>query len=555
MKLRRPARLLRRAVQLCGLGLFLWLLPGAAWPLREGFLPPDLFLRLDPLAALGLPLALRGFIPSLLPGLGLLLLAVLFGRVFCGYICPLGTTLDLSRLAGGLFTGREKKLRGSPSPRLNRVKYLLLAVLLGAALAGVNLIFWGSPLALITRFYSLLLHPLLLLAADFSLESARPLLTGPDPAALAYLSISPRRFDSMYFLLFFFGLLFVLEQIRPRFWCSCLCPAGALLGLCSLRPLWRRKVASCKNCGQCARLCPGGAISAEDPLSCAHSECFACRACVDICPVRGTSFSFERIVPENIQSAPPLRPSPPFPPRRAILGMAGAGAILASVQYSGLYSLLRPAARGNIWPAGLLRPPGSLPEAEFLLRCLRCGECMKACPTNGLQPAGPAFGAEALFSPVLLPRRGPCEPECNLCGRVCPSGAIAPLPPEEKQWAKVGTAVVLRQSCLAWAEGRRCVVCQEVCPYGAVSLSRQAEASVPVPLVRAARCFGCGYCEQHCPVRLPAIVAQPLNALRLAGGSYAEAAREAGLELVPGSGGESFDDFIPEGELPPGFTE
>lgn len=523
--------------------------------MKEIFLPSEFFLRLDPLAALALPLALREFIPSLLPGLGVLLLAVFFGRVFCGYICPMGATLDLFRLSGGLITGREKKLRAVPG--LHRAKYLFLAVLLGSSLAGVNLVFWGSPLALITRFYSLFLHPLLLLAADFSLEASRPLLSALDFPSLAYASLNPRRFDSMYFILFFFGLLFVLEGLRPRFWCSCLCPAGALLGLCSRRPLWRRRVGICGTCGQCSRICPSGAILAEAPRICAHSECFACRACADICPVRGTSFAFRpEAVPDGDKVFPEAPPVPAFlPPRRAVLGMVGAGVILASVQYSGVYSLLRPAARGNVWPDGLLRPPGSLPEAEFLLRCLRCGQCMKACPTNGLQPAGPAFGPEALFSPVLLPRRGPCEPECNLCGLVCPSKAISSLRPEEKQWAKIGTAVVLRRSCLAWAEGRRCVVCQEVCPYGAISLSRQENTPVPVPLVLAARCFGCGYCEQHCPVRLPAIVVKPLNALRLAGGSYPEAAREAGLELILGDGEGGFDDFVPAGELPPGFTE
>jgi MinD superfamily P-loop ATPase len=130
---------------------------------------------------------------------------------------------------------------------------------------------------------------------------------------------------------------------------------------------------------------------------------------------------------------------------------------------------------------------------------------------------------------------------------------------EEKQHAKMGTAGILRHKCLAWDQDKRCVVCQEVCPYGAVSLRVLPDHQVPVPLVKAERCFGCGACECHCPLASPAIVVEAEGALRLRKGSYIEAAREARLtlELTPKDtkdllpGGEE----LPEGALPPGFTE
>ena len=250
--------------------------------------------------------------------------------------------------------------------------------------------------------------------------------------------------------------------------------------------------------------------------------------------------------------------APALPSRRAFLWSAGAGAVFAAVQLSGAHSLLRAEARGLIWPADCIRPPGALPEPEFLGRCIRCGQCMKVCPTNGLQPSWLSAGPEGVFSPVLAARRGPCEPDCNACGAACPTGAIRPLPLAEKQWAKMGTAVVLRDSCLAWAENRRCVVCEEVCPYGAIACVQAPGAKVAVPVVKAASCYGCGYCEQFCPVRVSAIVVQPLNVLRLADGSYRETGRSIGLDLHPSEkkrAGEGYPDALPEGGLPPGFTE
>jgi MauM/NapG family ferredoxin protein len=255
-----------------------------------------------------------------------------------------------------------------------------------------------------------------------------------------------------------------------------------------------------------------------------------------------------------------------LPSRRFFLAGAGAGVLLSGTGLSGTGNLLKDAGQGSLWSSDCIRPPGSLPEPDFLKRCLRCGECMKACPSNGLQPTWFAAGVDGAFSPILVPRRGPCEPECNVCGRVCPTGSIQALTLPDKQQAKLGTAVVMQERCLAYAEGKRCVVCQEVCPYGSIRLEQPpgrlgaAPSGVPAPVVNPVKCFGCGYCEHHCPVRIPAIVVYPLNALRFTGTNYRQRAQQAGLELNPVSGDAPPEDFPgpPDnsaGGLPPGFTE
>jgi len=554
---------LQRLIQALSLILFLILLWLTAFPLAQSLIPVDLFLRLDPLVGVLIPLSSRAWISNFIPALVLLFAAFAVGRIFCGYICPMGTTLDMARSLSASRNGRHSLPCLSPTlaPALKHLKYLILIVFIAAALFGINLIFWGSPIALITRFYSLLVHPLLTLLGSEGLNLARPLADSFDLTSLSYMQVASRRFDSVYFLLALFGLLFFLERIRPRFWCRYLCPAGALFGLFSLRPLWRRRVHECIRCGRCIVDCPTGAILPQ-ATDTAHAECITCRSCVGICPVHGIRFAVSEVPAKNLPFAPDMlvdeQSAPLLPSRRAFLAATALGAGLASLGYISNASPLTVGARGTLRQTGLIRPPGSRPEKDFLRRCLRCAQCMKACPTGGLQPVWFASGVEGMFSPALVSRTGPCEPECSLCGAVCPSQAIVSLPLQEKQQAKIGTAVVQPNLCLAWAEGRSCVVCQEVCPYGAISLEQAPGANVPVPIVKAQRCFGCGYCEYHCPVFLPAITAQPLNALRLAHGQYKAEAKLLGLDLMPVAERPPMPEApeaIPAGDLPPGFTE
>jgi polyferredoxin len=507
--------------------------------LQESWLPPDLFLHLDPLGSSLAALAARQPVSGMLIGLGVTGITLLLGRVFCGYVCPLGVTLDIfQRLFG---PGKKGRRDDWPPSSWRRLKYLLLALILAAALGGVNLGAWVSPLSLITRFYALLIHPLLLLAGETFLDLGYPLFSALDLRSLSYAAVEPRFFAGLYLIAGFFALLFIMEARQPRFWCRYLCPAGALLALFSFRPWRRRRVIACQSCGRCARVCPTGAIT-ENGLLNARRECLVCQRCQSVCPVKGVSFSF---LPLNQRAgaitAGENREDKLLPlSRRAFLGAAGGGILLAGAQSSGLSGLLIARQPGSIWPPGLIRPPGSLPEALFRDLCLGCGECMKVCPTNGLQPAGLAGGLEGMFSPLLRPRRGGCEPDCHACGQVCPTRAIAPLSLEEKQWAKIGTAVVEKKRCLAWAEGKQCLVCQEVCPYGAVIMEDTGQAQEDpsqealAPVVNVSRCFGCGFCEYHCPTRLPAIMVEPLAALRLSAGGYKNFAQELGLDLRPG---------------------
>jgi len=157
----------------------------------------------------------------------------------------------------------------------------------------------------------------------------------------------------------------------------------------------------------------------------------------------------------------------------------------------------------------LLRPPGVEDEGEFLARCIRCGECMKVCLTNGLQPVLWEAGLEGLYTPKLVPRLGYCDPNCTLCGQVCPTGAIPRLDLEVKQNLALGTATINRSRCIPYSEGTGCLVCEEHCPVAPKAITfnvaevpdqQGKKTLVKLPVVQPDRCIGCGHCEHVCPV-------------------------------------------------------
>jgi MauM/NapG family ferredoxin protein len=197
-----------------------------------------------------------------------------------------------------------------------------------------------------------------------------------------------------------------------------------------------------------------------------------------------------------------------------------------------------------------IRPPGSVPEKDFLARCIRCGECMKVCKTNGLQPALFETGLDGIWTPHLVPRRGPCEDKCFMCGQVCPTRAIRKLPLEEKLFVKMGTAVIDRSRCIAWDQKKLCLICEEICPYNAVQFKivDNFDGQFKRPFVNAEKCTGCGWCEQNCPVAgRAAIEVYSIGEERKAHGSYITERKKKIREVMPGEEGSYNADAIGSG--------
>lgn len=445
------------------------------------------FFRADPLVSVSYLLAARSFSWIIFPGLLLLALTGLLGRFFCGWICPLGTVLDL-------VTGKIAK---SAPVRLlkGNLKYWLLVPLLAAALFGVNLAGLLDPIAILVRALAFVAHPLLGDAVRGGWVALYRIMgEGRDLLAPGYGVIRdnllPFR-ETFYPLAFLSALIFVgiilLERYEPRNWCRNLCPLGTLLGLAArFSPFVRVPARLCADCGACSDLCP----TSFDREILQKEECILCMECQLRCPSGRVRFRLAGVAAGE---------GPLLPERRVLLGGLVSGFFAAR-----LFRFREPTAQ-----ARLLRPPGVRDEGEFLARCVRCGECMKVCLRSALYPAILQAGVEGIYTPQLIPRLGYCEYNCTLCGQVCPTGAIPNLAPAVKKREVIGKAVLDKNHCLPFAKKENCIVCEEHCPIPqkAIRSRRVRETTddgrqvlLQIPYVVDTLCNGCGICEHVCPL-------------------------------------------------------
>jgi MauM/NapG family ferredoxin protein len=489
-------RRVRQAVQILAFALYVYLL-FAALQRRAAFPLADLFFRLDPLAAISAMIAGRAWIPRLALGLITLVLTLVFGRVWCGWICPLGTLLEWVRIPGA------DRRAASFSPRWRKVKHILLLLILAMALFGSLALLVFDPIALFTRTMTAAVLPALnqaITAAERALYPVaflRPAIDWVERALRGPVLpvVQPAFSGGAFIFLLFLGVL-ALNALADRFWCRYLCPLGGLLGLISKVALLRPVIQSaCNRCGHCVGACRLEAIATGAGYEIVPSECTVCLDCLAACPEQGIGFEWR------------WRPAPAQeydPTRRQALTALGIGAVSLA--------LLRTDAWAKKPNTYLIRPPGVDDEEEFLSRCVRCSQCMKVCPTSGLQPSLFEAGLEGLWTPRLVPRLGYCDYGCNACGQVCPSGAIPPLALAEKQVHVIGMAVVDQNRCLPWAYATPCIVCEEMCPLPEkaiqledTGLSDDFGQEIRRPYVLLDRCIGCGICEQQCPMDEAAI--------------------------------------------------
>lgn len=464
---------------------------------RIGY-PVGVFLELDPLIALATLLSSHVLISGMLLSLVTVGVTLLLGRVFCGWFCPLGAVNDF---AGSLARKRVRKETGLDRHG-HRFKYYVLVGVLVAAVLGFHFVGFLDPISLTVRSFSIAVGP----AVDYVIHGFFDLLyradvgwlVGASESAYEWLrghliSFEQPSFVQGGFIGVLFATIFVLNFVRRRFWCRFLCPLGALLALVSRYSLLGHKLEEerCDNCKLCLTTCAGGARPNAESGKWRGAECVMCMSCESICPQQAIRYRFGRPHPQ--QRRTDLK-------RRYLLGAGAAGLAGAA--------LFRPSpGRAHADPR-LIRPPGAVAEDEFMRRCVRCGECMKVCITNGLQPTLFQAGLEGMWSPVLVPRLGYCEYNCTLCGQVCPTDAIEELDPETKRSRKIGLAFIDRNRCLPHAYQVDCIVCEEHCPTDPKAIYFETRIvddmvegrELKLPVVNPHQCIGCGICENVCPV-------------------------------------------------------
>jgi MauM/NapG family ferredoxin protein len=474
--------------------------------------PPWLkaFFWIDPLILIATWVAAHAVPMVLLAALATVVLTAIFGRVFCGWLCPLGTVHAVAGwVIDRVWPNRRRRDHWS---RWQRAKYYLLAGLLVMAVFGGHWVTIFDPLVLLYRTTTTALLPGVQWAAEegsTAVYQADPgigqwrVTTWTEPAyefLRDHVFVTARQtFVSGGLTFAVFVALVVLNAYRRRFWCRYLCPLGALLGVFAWRPVLRRRTQpeGCNHCDLCARACHGAAGMGKGEQW-VPAECLACFNCSGECPRTSLGFIWTW----------PWRREPALArvdlSKRALVG-AMAGGI------AGLWMMrANPQARAKVHHPALIRPPGARAESEFLARCTACGLCMKICPTGGLHPALTEAGLEGLWTPRLVPQVGYCDYNCNLCGQVCPTEAIEPLSVQQKQQVRIGLASFDTTRCIPYAYGRECMVCEEHCPIpdkaiycvpAEVTSHDGQKIVIKQPRVDATKCTGCGICENVCPFK------------------------------------------------------
>jgi polyferredoxin len=492
-KKHRALQLARVAVQAAVFALFLVLLFGTHFAGKDYIGNVEVFFHFDPLLALAAGLAARAFLPAFVLAAITLLATLLLGRVFCGWICPLGA---VHQFFSWLFK-KTKWLR----PRKTATgglywKYLVLAFVLVGAVFTVDLVGIFDPFSFLYRTVVTSVLPAfgqgLALLTGFLYSLHLNGLGDKLAQTVETMTINGTFAGGFIIGAIFFGLV-LLNIVRERFWCRYVCPLGAFLGLAGRWNVFKLRVdeAKCIKCNLCTLHCETQANPwpAEKWKS---SECVYCETCAAICPTAAIAFPAKA----GAEKAPAVDLS-----RRKLL-LTSTAAFLAVPFFR-----ISPASKRA--SERLIRPPGALPEPQFLRRCVKCGECMKACPTNALQPAIGQAGPEGLWTPVLTPKIGYCEYYCSLCSQVCPTGAIKELTIPEKVNVRIGTAWINKNRCLPYFLGRPCIVCEEHCPTSPKAIkfvmveTKRPDGTIATqkaPVIDLDLCIGCGICENKCPV-------------------------------------------------------
>ena len=471
--------------------------------------PVTFFFQLDPLVGISSLLSGQILIKGFLWGAVIVILTILFGRIFCSFLCPLGTIHHVIGSVKPALKGPQMVLANQKTPS-QRIKYFILILLLAGSILGINMAGLLDPFALLFRSIALAVLP----GIGTGLRSFFDAMATSDIKILSMLSYagevlvspvfgySPQAYQTGWAIGLIFLLILFLNRIRPRFWCRALCPLGALLGIFSRFSILKleKYPEKCTNCNLCIRHCQGAA-SPKPGQGWETAECLTCLNCYNVCPEDALAFKFDWTF--NLNRQPDIG-------KRALLG-----GLLAGVSLPFLGRL--DGQIDKISDARLIRPPGSLPEKKFLELCQRCALCMKVCPTNVINPTLAEAGMAGFWTPHLIMTQGYCEYTCTICGSVCPTGAIQDISIREKidQPIKIGSAYIDRGRCLPWSGNAACIVCQEVCPTSpkAIYLKKDVvtgpagkKLPVQLPYVDLAKCVGCGICENKCPVHgLPAI--------------------------------------------------
>ncbi len=447
------------------------------WTARVQFLPALLALNLGVVAVL----------------IGLTLL---FGRLYCSVICPLGVMQDVIAWFGS--RSKKRKFRYAYSPAKNRLRYVVLAIFVVALAAGI-----GSVVALLAPYsaYGRIVSNLFAPFYRWGNNLLAWFAERADSYAFYSTDVWVRSLPTFAIALATFVVLAVLAWRNGRTYCNTICPVGTVLGFFSKYALFRPVIDTekCNHCTLCSHRCKAACIDAKNHTI-DYSRCVACMDCIDTCAHGAISYRRRRkeAAAEAASDAVADVSRRHFLTGAALLAGAAAAKAQEKKVDGGLAVILDKKVPHRATP---VVPPGAQGLWHLARHCTGCQLCVAACPNGVLRPS---TDLRTLMQPESSYERGYCRPECTKCSEVCPVGAIHRITPEEKSAIQIGHAVWVRENCIPLTDGVSCGNCARHCPTGAIQMvpSDAANPDAPkIPVVNEERCIGCGACENLCPAR------------------------------------------------------
>ena len=434
----------------------------------------------------------------------LLLLTLLFGRVYCSVICPLGVMQDVISWIHGK-TNKKNRFRFSYSPAKKWLRYAVLILFVAGLVLGAHSIaILIAPYSAYGRIAGNLFAPLYQWGNNFLAWIAER----ADSYAFYSVDVWIKSVSTFVISAVTFVIIAVLAWKNGRTWCNTICPVGTVLGFFSKFSLFAPVIDTekCRNCGLCSKQCKAACINLKEH-EIDYSRCVACMDCIDTCKDgaihyarRKRSFAAaqddKKGTQDDKKGADQGRRA--FLVSSAIAGTAVAAKAQEMKVDGGLTEITRAQKPQRQTP---LVPAGSLSLKNFTDHCTACQLCVSVCPNQVLRPSTSIM---TLMQPEMSYERGYCRPECTRCSDICPAGAIRPITREEKSSIQIGHAVVNLDNCVVNTDGVSCGNCARHCPAGAIKMVRKNPddpKSLMIPTVNEERCIGCGACENLCPAR------------------------------------------------------
>ena len=446
------------------------------------------------------------FLPALLAlnvgvVVALVLLTLLFGRIYCSVVCPLGVMQDVV----SWISGRRKKhkFRFSHSPEKRILRYGVLALFIVAFIAGIgSLVALLAPYSSYGRIAQNIFQPVYIFGNNLMAWVAERV----DSYAFYSREVWLRSLPTFIIAAITLVGIGVLAWRNGRTYCNTICPVGTILSLMARFSWFKVKVdgTKCNKCGLCSRSCKSACIDFKNSKI-DYSRCVVCGDCIDKCRKKALSYThrspkkMEKTDKANMVSEEVINSA-----RRSFLlgtAIATTSAVIAQEKKKvdgGLAEIEDKQAPKRNTP---LTPPGSLSAQNMARHCTACQLCVAECPNDVLRPSTDIM---KLMQPTMSYERGYCRPECNRCSEVCPAGAIKPIKHEDKSSIQIGHAVWIKKNCVPITDGKECGNCARHCPAGAITMinSNQKDGTSPkIPAVNTSRCIGCGACENLCPAR------------------------------------------------------